>query len=230
MINIENKFMTIGVKENISLDIQLFMWNEIEERINAGNQVDYLQVFNISVIDEVRGIVKIEHIQEVPEYKKTLIIKSKGVKSNLKVFVTFESEYATMMLASEYWFKGVNDMSYELKEEVSFNIDKELWLGNLRFDFYDSKETLCNKFFPSDLIYELDRQEVISLKKIQEEVNLIQFNMIKNYNNLVSLCGGQGYSFEKVLYIDMEEANYAIKLIPTTDSYNYLYIYRKGDK
>ena len=114
-------------------------------------------------------------------------------------------------------------MSYELKEEVSFNIDKELWLGNLRFDFYDSKETLCNKFFPSDLIYELDRQEVISLKKIQEEVNLIQFNMIKNYNNLVSLCGGQGYSFEKVLYIDMEEANYAIKLIPTTDSYNYLY-------
>ena len=26
MFNIENKFMTIGVKENISLDIQLFMW------------------------------------------------------------------------------------------------------------------------------------------------------------------------------------------------------------
>ena len=44
-------------------------------------------------------------------------------------------------------------MSYELKEEVSFDMDKELWLGNLRFDFYDSKETLCNKFFPSDLIH-----------------------------------------------------------------------------
>ncbi|HBG7256470.1 hypothetical protein ACWJU0_11115 [Clostridioides difficile] len=121
-------------------------------------------------------------------------------------------------------------MNYELKEEISFDIDKELWLGNLRFDFYDSQETLCNKFFPSDLIYELDKHEVISLKKIQEEVNLIQFHMIKNYNNLVSLCGGQGYSFEKVLYIEMEEANYAIKLVPTTDSYNYVYIYRKGDK
>ena len=121
-------------------------------------------------------------------------------------------------------------MSYQLKEEVSFDIDKELWLGNLRFDFYDNKEILCNKFFPSDLIYELDKQEVISLKKIQEEINLIQFDMIKNYSNLVSLCCGQGYSFEKVLYIEMEEANYAIKLIPTTDSYNYLYIYRKGDK
>ncbi|HDF5578092.1 TPA: hypothetical protein PC790_002463 [Clostridioides difficile] len=121
-------------------------------------------------------------------------------------------------------------MNYELKEKAYFDIDKDLWLGNLRFDFYDSKETLCNKFFPSDLIYELDRQEVISLKKIQEEVNLIQFDMIKNYNNLVSLCSRQGYSFEKVLYIDMKEANYAIKLVPTTDSYNYLYIYRKGDK
>ena len=89
---------------------------------------------------------------------------------------------------------------------------------------------LSNKFFPSDLIYKLDNDGVISLMKIQEEVNLIQFDMIKNYNNLVSLCDGQGYSFEKVLYIEMEEANYAIKLIPTTDSYNYLYIYRKGDK
>ena len=121
-------------------------------------------------------------------------------------------------------------MNYGLKEEAYFNIDKELWLGNLRFDFYDSKETLCNKFFPSNLIYELDKQEVISLNNIQEEVNLIQFDIIKNYNNIVSLCGGQGYSFEKILYIGMEEANYAIKLIPTTDSYNYLYIYRKGDK
>ena len=120
-------------------------------------------------------------------------------------------------------------MSYELKEKASFDIDKDLWLGNLRFDFYDSREMLSNKFFPSDLIYKLDNDGVISLMKIQEEVNLIQFDMIKNYN-IVSLCDGQGYSFEKVLYIEMEEANYAIKLIPTTDSYNYLYIYRKGDK
>ncbi|WP_342792322.1 hypothetical protein, partial [Clostridioides difficile] len=74
-------------------------------------------------------------------------------------------------------------MNYELKEKACFDINKDLWLGNLRFDFYDSKETLCNKFFPSDLIYELDKQGVISLKEIQKEVNLIQFDMIKNYNN-----------------------------------------------
>ena len=102
MFNIENKFITIGVKENISLDIQLFMWNEIEERINLKGQVDYLQIFNLTIIDEVLGIVEIEHTQEIPEYRNISIIKSKGVRINLKVYVIIESEYATMMLASEY--------------------------------------------------------------------------------------------------------------------------------
>ena len=37
-------------------------------------------------------------------------------------------------------------MSYQLKEEVSFDIDKELWFGNLRFDFYDSKQILPIRF------------------------------------------------------------------------------------
>ena len=77
MFNIENKFITIGVKENISLDIQLFMWNEIEKRINSKEQVDYLQIFNLTIIDEVLGIVEIEHTQEIPEYRNISIIKSK---------------------------------------------------------------------------------------------------------------------------------------------------------
>lgn len=102
MFNIENKFITIGVKENISLDIQLFMWNEIEKRINLKGQVDYLQIFNLTIIDEVLGIVEIEHTQEIPEYRNISIIKSKGVRINLKIYVIIESEYATMMLASEY--------------------------------------------------------------------------------------------------------------------------------
>ena len=102
MFNIDKKYMTIGIKEEIGIDIQLFMWNEIEKRINLKKELDYLQVFNISIIDKDKGIVKIEHTQEVPEYKKTLIIKSKCVKSNLKVFVILEAEYATMLLASEY--------------------------------------------------------------------------------------------------------------------------------
>ena len=102
MFNIDKKYMTIGIKEQIGIDIQLFMWNEIEKRINLKKELDYLQVFNISIIDKDKGIVKIEHTQEIPEYKKTSIIKSKEIRNNLKVFVILEAEYATMLLASEY--------------------------------------------------------------------------------------------------------------------------------
>ena len=102
MFNIDKKYMTIGIKEEIGIDIQLFMWNEIEKRINLKKKLDYLQVFNISIIDKDKGIVKIEHTQEIPEYKKTSIIKSKEIRNNLKVFVILEAEYATMLLASEY--------------------------------------------------------------------------------------------------------------------------------
>ena len=102
MFNIDKKYMTIGIKEQIGIDIQLFMWNEIEKRINLKKELDYLQVFNISIIDKDKGIVKIEHTQEIPEYKKTSIIKSKEVRNNLKVFVILEAEYATMLLTSEY--------------------------------------------------------------------------------------------------------------------------------
>lgn len=102
MFNIDKKYITIGIKEQIGIDIQLFMWNEIEKRINLKKELDYLQVFNISIIDKDKGIVKIEHTQEVPEYKKTSIIKSKEIRNNLKVFVILEAEYSTMLLASEY--------------------------------------------------------------------------------------------------------------------------------
>ena len=102
MFNIDKKYMTIGIKENLGIDIQLFIWSEIEKRINLKKELDYLQVFNISIIDKDKGIVKIEHTQEIPEYKKTSIIKSKEIRNNLKVFVILEAEYATMLLTSEY--------------------------------------------------------------------------------------------------------------------------------
>ena len=96
--------MTIGIKENLGIDMQLFIWSEIEKRINLKEDVDYLQVFNIKIVDEINDIVEIEHTQEIPKYKNISVIKSKGVKNNLKVFVILELEagYATMLLATEY--------------------------------------------------------------------------------------------------------------------------------
>lgn len=101
MFNIDKKYMTIGIKENLGIDVQLFIWNEVEKRINLKEQIDYLQVFNIKIVDEANDIVEIEHTQEVPEYKDISVIKTKGIKSNLKVFVILDAE-STMLLSSEY--------------------------------------------------------------------------------------------------------------------------------
>ena len=63
MFNIDKKYITIGIKEQIGIDIQLFMWNEIEKRINLKKELDYLQVFNISIIDKETVLAAAEEMQ-----------------------------------------------------------------------------------------------------------------------------------------------------------------------
>ena len=58
------RYVTRGIIDNVDLCLQLFIWNVID-----GMKVkkDYLQVF---ICSSENGKQKIEHIQEVPEYKK----------------------------------------------------------------------------------------------------------------------------------------------------------------
>ena len=101
MFNIDKKYMTIGIKEEIGIDIQLFMWNEIEKRINLKKELDYLQVFKIRRSNEE---LIIEHTQEVPKYKKIYRFNklSRLVEEDLKIFIIDENDYNIMLLAEEY--------------------------------------------------------------------------------------------------------------------------------
>lgn len=54
----------------------------------------------------------------------------------------------------------------------------------------------------------------IHLKKLQQELNYIQFDLINNYEKVVELCGVTGYDNETLLYVDFKIAKYVIKLIP----------------
>ncbi|SHJ87006.1 hypothetical protein SAMN02745248_01173 [Hathewaya proteolytica DSM 3090] len=71
-----------------------------------------------------------------------------------------------------------------------------------------------------------DRKE-INLKKLQEELNYIQFILIRDFNKVVELCNGIGYDKEALVYIELEEGKYVVKLIPVLDSYSYIYIYKR---
>ena len=62
-------------------------------------QQDYLQVFELS---EEKGKQKIEHSQEVPEYKREHLFNVGTSIFSGKVFVIDDETHSTMLLASEY--------------------------------------------------------------------------------------------------------------------------------
>ena len=114
-----------------------------------------------------------------------------------------------------------------LSKEKTFDYDSKELLGVMRFDFYDGVKNLRNQWFPRELIIELNDKKEIDLKKLQEELNYIQFTLIKDFNNVVELCNGTGYDKENLVYIELEEGKYVLKLIPVLDTYSYIYTYKR---
>ena len=93
----KERYLTRGVSNKIPFEIQLLMWSMIEKlKVNK----DYLQVFEVNPIND--NLLKIEHRQEVPKYKKEIIVRNIGINSKEKIFVIDEGEYSTMMLSEEY--------------------------------------------------------------------------------------------------------------------------------
>lgn len=102
MFNKENRYITNGVKRELPIEVILLIYKEIDVLIVSGKKLDYLQVFNISIIDSDTGLIEIEHSQEVPLYKKSIFINNKELKEDMKIFVIDEEFHSVMLLASEY--------------------------------------------------------------------------------------------------------------------------------
>lgn len=93
----KDRYLTRGVSKEIPLEIQILLWSMIGE---IKIKKDYLQVFEIEPIKN--SLLKIEHRQEVPKYKKEHVAVNTGINSKAKIFVIDDGEYSTMMLSSEY--------------------------------------------------------------------------------------------------------------------------------
>ncbi|MBE6861230.1 MAG: hypothetical protein E7499_08160 [Ruminococcus sp.] len=90
-----SRYLTKGVQEKISLELQIFMWECID---NLSEPKDYLQVFNLSVVGSLQ---RITHTSENPEYKKEYLIPSEKPIPE-KVYVIDDGDHSTMLLAEEY--------------------------------------------------------------------------------------------------------------------------------
>lgn len=96
------RYMTKGIQLEIPIELQLFLWNCIDTLKEQGQELDYLQVFELTKerVDDV-FFQNIEHRQEVPEYSKTYRVSPKEMV-NVKIFVIDDGTNSVMLLASEY--------------------------------------------------------------------------------------------------------------------------------
>lgn len=108
-----------------------------------------------------------------------------------------------------------------LSRKRYFNYDLKDLLGIMRIDFYNGE--LANKWNPKNF----KNIKKVNIKKLQQELDYIQFDILNNYSKVIELCGGYGYEKETLLYIDLEIGKYVIKLVPVLDSYSYIYAYIK---
>ena len=93
---VQNKrFLTRGVQAEIPIELQLFLWNCID---NLPEERDYFQVFALKEID---GKQHIHHFSEQPEYSKEYQISTEK-PITAKVYVIDDTDHSTMLLAEEY--------------------------------------------------------------------------------------------------------------------------------
>ncbi len=89
------RYLTRGVQNEIPFELQLFMWSLIDI---LPEPKDYLQVFRLSVCDDVQHII---HEQENPEYHREYKIKTSNPVT-AKVYVIDGGDHSTMLLSEEY--------------------------------------------------------------------------------------------------------------------------------
>ena len=92
----KKRYLTKGVDETISVELQIFMWETIDR---MPEPKDYLQVFNLYVEN---GLQVIHHTSEQPKYDMTYILAASDTAVTAKVYVIDSEEYCTMLLAEEY--------------------------------------------------------------------------------------------------------------------------------
>lgn len=98
----QDRYITRGIKHKLNPKLQVILWQMIEEASNK-TELDYLQIFKLSkYIKEGKPLQKIVHIQEQPEYQRTIYVPAPEVVSNEKIYVIDDESHSTMLLAREY--------------------------------------------------------------------------------------------------------------------------------
>lgn len=96
------RYMTRGIQTDIPMEIQLFVWGLQTEIRQNNKEIDYLQVYKLTVEGEKQ---KIKHTSEEPEYEKEYVVQVEE-PITAKIYI-IEDDYGdklveTMLLSKEY--------------------------------------------------------------------------------------------------------------------------------
>ena len=65
-----SRYLTKGINEEVPLNLQILLWSMIDSTLI---EKDYLQVFNLKILNKNANLIEITHRYEVPSY--TLLSK-----------------------------------------------------------------------------------------------------------------------------------------------------------
>lgn len=94
------RYMTRAIDETMHAEIQMILWNLIDEQWEAEKELDYLQIFELA---EKHGEQHIVRKQEVPERRLKWIFTLKHATPIDKTIWCMDSEdYQMMLLPRDY--------------------------------------------------------------------------------------------------------------------------------
>ena len=103
----EVRYITKGIADKLPVIYQILLWNTIDALRDTGQEMDYLQVFQIEIKESPQKegkVIEIIHSQEMPEYSKIYEIPIKQDEESIsgKIYVIDDITHATMLWAEEY--------------------------------------------------------------------------------------------------------------------------------
>ena len=93
-----SRYLTKGINEEVPLNLQILLWSMIDSTLI---KKDYLQVFNIRLINKNSNLIEITHTQEQPKNKNTIQAVA-VIERDMKIYVIDDGEHTTMLFAEEY--------------------------------------------------------------------------------------------------------------------------------
>lgn len=100
--NPNKRYMTSNIAEELHPEIVLHLWKLIDNRREIGEELDYLQVFELTVSNKKQVVI---HRQEIPSYKKQWIITLKHAEPITRTIWCIDNgdETQIMMQPSDYY-------------------------------------------------------------------------------------------------------------------------------